>query len=433
MTVPPKPTGRIDGGAPLATVLGATRRRLVGGAAAVCCGAAAGLALFRAPAAAAAPDPLATWPDDLRALWREAWNGVRPDAVTDTHLHLLGHTATAPGRDDAWIHPRTTRPWALGDWLRRQAIERASGVSGAGERLSERYLERLDELWQPFPAGARPLLLAFDAVVDPGGGENLDLTMFTTGDGYAARVAAARHWGWIASIHPDRRDAVERLHAAHAAGARAVKWLPSAQGIDPSATRHAGFYRTMASLGLPLLSHAGEEVAVPGARRHDWVNPLLLRAPLDHGVTVIVAHCASLGEAADLDAPSQPRVPAFDLFARLMDDPSLGQRVRGDLSAVTQVNRSPRVLQTLLQRQDWHHRLLWGSDYPLPAIDWLTSAPRLARHGLLDPALGEPLERLQRLSPLAFDFTLKRCLQFEGQRLAASVFEARALEPGAAP
>jgi mannonate dehydratase len=381
--------------------------------------------LFRAPQALAAVRAPAHWPDEVQALWRVAWSGVRSEAVADVHLHLLGHTDTIPTTDGAWIHPRTTRPWALGEWARRQVIERASGVAGTGPSLSQAYLERLDALWQPFPAGARPVLLAFDAVVTPDGREDLDRTMFVTGNGYAARVARERGWDWIASIHPDRADAIDRLHAAHRDGARAVKWLPSAQGIDPAAPRHARFYRELAALGMPLLSHAGEEVAVPGARRYEWVNPLLLRAPLSHGVTVIVAHCASLGEAADLDAPGQPAVPAFDLFARLMDDPAHGTQVRGDLSAITQVNRRPQVLREVLARTDWHARLLWGSDYPLPAIDWLTSAPRLARHGLLEPALAGPLEHLQALNPLAFDFALKRMLAVDGSRLPATVFEVR--------
>jgi mannonate dehydratase len=399
------------------------RRGAMRAAAGWCCGVSAALATFRAPQALAGVTAPAGWPQPVQDLWLEAWNGVEPPWVADVHLHLLGDTATQPRDDAAWIHPRTTRPWAFGEWVRRRAIEHASGVAGSGPQLSSRYVERLAELWQPFPAGSRPLLLAFDAVIGPDGLEDLDRTMFTTGNAYAAGLARERGWGWIASIHPDRRDAIERLRAARARGARAVKWLPSAQGIDPSQPRHVPFYREMVALGLPLLSHAGEELAVPGAREYDWINPLLLRRPLEQGVNVIVAHCASLGEAVDLDAPGRPRVPAFSLFARLMDDPSLGPRVHGDLSAVTQVNRRPEVLRTLLERRDWHARLLWGSDYPLPAIDWLTSASRLARAGLLDESRVEAIEQLQLLNPLAFDFVLKRTLAAGGSRFAASVFE----------
>jgi uncharacterized protein len=391
----------------------------------LCCGVAAGLGIFQAPEVVAQPVAPADWPAAVRRLWQETWRGVDPAQVIDMHAHLLGHTAAEPTEAGAWIHPRTTSPLAFGDWVRRISIERASGVAGHRARLSERYVERLAELWAPFPAGAAPSLLAFDAVVLPDGRTDLDRTMFCTGNGYAARIAAERGWGWTASIHPHRPDAIARLEAAQAAGARVVKWLPSAMAINPADPAHRPYYRAMERLGLFLLSHAGEEVAVTGAGEYDWINPLLLRAPLEAGVRVIVAHCASLGEAVDLDAPGQPKARAFDLFVRLMEDAAFGHRVYGDLSAVTQINRRPMVLQRLLERRDWHSRLLWGSDYPLPAIGWLTDAHRLADAGLLDEADVEPLERLQTLNPMAFDFALKRRLRRDKSTFSADVFEAR--------
>jgi uncharacterized protein len=418
---PEAPAEAPPDGLPLAS---AARRRFLA-AAPLCCGAAAAIGLFRAPDAQAQPTPPAEWPSDVQALWKLAWAGVEARRVVDVHTHLLGHTAEEPSPDHAWIHPRTNSPFALGDWVRRRAIEHASGVASERERLSERYLERMGELWQPFPAGAAPMLLAFDQAVRADGSADRERTMFCTGDRYAQRVAHLRQWAWAASVHPARPDAIDRLQQAHAAGARVVKWLPSAMAIDPSDARHQRFYRTMAELGLTLLSHAGEEMAVTGAARYDWINPLLLRAPLEAGVRVIVAHCASLGEALDLDAPGKPKVSAFSLFARLMDDPSLGSRVWGDLSAITQINRRTDVLATLLERSDWHARLLWGSDYPLPAIGWLTSPQRLADNQLIDPAEVETLERLQRLNPVAFDFVLKRRLRRDKHTLPAAVFEGK--------
>jgi predicted TIM-barrel fold metal-dependent hydrolase len=405
-----------------ASLAQASRRRFIGNAA--CCGLGAALGLFHVPQALAGPTPPAHWPAPVAALWQRAWQGVAPEQVADVHVHLLGHTAAPPFDDGgAWIHPRSLSPLAFGDWVRRIAIEHASGVTGDRERLSAAYLDRLQSLWADFPTGARPLLLAFDAAVDAQGRPDPDRTMFCTGNGYARDAAAGRGWGWIASVHPDRADAVERLQSAHAGGARAVKWLPSAMGIDPSARRYRRFYREMARLDLPLLSHAGEEKAVTGANAHECVNPLLLRHPLDEGVRVVVAHCATLGQARDLDHPLRPAVPAFELFARLMDDPELGARVQGDFSAVTQVNRSVADLRTLLSRTDWHGRLLYGSDYPLPALPWLTSVARLAGAGLLDAQDVAPLKALQALNPLAFDFALKRSLHWQGVRWPAGAFE----------
>jgi hypothetical protein len=41
---------------------------------------------------------------------------------------------------------------------------------------------------------------------------------------------------------------------------------------------------------------------VKGGNREDFGNPLRLRRPLEQGVRVLVAHCASLGSGLDLDA-----------------------------------------------------------------------------------------------------------------------------------
>ncbi|MEX8500770.1 hypothetical protein, partial [Leptothrix ochracea] len=53
--------------------------------------------------------------------------------------------------------------------------------------------------------------------------------------------------GWVASIHPYREDALQRLDAAIGAGALALKWLPSSMNIDLRAPRLRPFYARMAA------------------------------------------------------------------------------------------------------------------------------------------------------------------------------------------
>ena len=60
------------------------------------------------------------------------------------------------------------------------------------------------------------------------------------------------------SVHPHRPDALQELETWAKRGARFVKWLPNAQGIDPSDPAIDNFYREMKRLGLVLLTHAGE-------------------------------------------------------------------------------------------------------------------------------------------------------------------------------
>ena len=126
-----------------------------------------------------------------------------------------------------------------------------------------------------------------------------------------------------------------------------------------------------------------------GAGRHDLGNPLALRHPLDAGVRVVAAHCASLGESPDLDADADParapRVRNIDLFARLMREPRYAALLHGDLSAVTQANRAGPCPE-ILDAAAWHGRLLNGSDYPLPGIMPIFSVQGFVRAGLLDEA-----------------------------------------------
>jgi hypothetical protein len=364
---------------PTAGAASMNRRRLLG-----CCAALAG-GLFTSLAegarcAAPLPHRLA---HDERVL--AAFDGIDAGALWDVHAHLLGTGDSGSGCRvhadmDAWWHPVEA--------LRKRVILRAACVDAAAPSVDRAYVDRLAELTGGFPAGARWLLYAFDAAVDERGVERPEWTTFHVPDAYA-RDVAARHrerFEWVASIHPLRADALERLDAALAAGARAVKWLPSAMAIDLRDARLRPFYARLASAGAPLIVHCGEERAVPGARRDELGNPLLVRAPLAHGVRVIVAHCASLGEALDLDRRRPTRRPAFELFARVMDEHDGRERLLADVSAVFQTNRRPEVWRTVLGATRWHERLLNGSDYPLPGVGPLYRLRQLVHAGVLAAA-----------------------------------------------
>jgi len=106
-----------------------------------------------------------------------------------------------------------------------------------------------------------------------------------------------------------------------------------------------------------------------GTDTQDLGNPLRLRRALDHGVRVVVAHCASMGQDRDTDRGANgPATDSFELFARLMDEPRFVGRLYGDISAMTQTARAGAPLAQVIQREDWHARLLNGSDYPLPGV-----------------------------------------------------------------
>lgn len=373
----------------------------------------AGYAVWRAwpeqgvlnPCLGPLPDELARHP-----LVLEAWAGLDPAQVWDAHVHLLGDG----GEDaDAWFNP----------------FLEAACLKG-NEQTKGGYVVRLATLSASAPAGARLLLLALDAYHDDSGALRREQTHFFVSNDYCARMAQGNpnRFEWAASVHPYRTDALDELERVQRLGARAVKWIPAAQGIDPAAPRCDRYYEALARLDLPLITHGGTERATPGDDALG--NPLRLRRAMEHGVRVVVAHCATMGEGRDLDVGEHgPWRDNFALFERLMDAPSSAGRLYGDLSAVTQTARAGPALTRIVERAseggDWAGRVLNGSDYPLPAIMPLYSPRHLVDIGLLDAVAAAPLIAIRRHNPLMFDFVLKRNLRSGKHRLSGQVFETR--------
>ena len=357
----------------------------------------------------------------------EAWDGLDPGKVWDAHVHLLG--VGDDGNAGAVFNDgHESLRWPLAA-AQRYFFLNAACIEDDGH-IDRSYVARLQSLCAALPKGAKLMLLALDAWHDANGITAHDRTHLYVGNDYCAAAAAARpeRFEWAASVHPYRPDAVAEVERVKRLGARALKWIPAAQGIDPASAQCDSFYTALVRLDLPLISHAGEERATPG---DDTLgNPLRLRRPLEHGVRVVVAHCASMGASEDLDRGRQGAwTDNFALFERLMDEPGHVGKLFGDLSALTQSARAGVSLKRVLERAgpggDWAGRLLNGSDYPLPAIMPLFSPRQLAEAGYLAVTAVEPLTAIRRHHPLLFDFVLKRHLQYAGKRLAPAIFETR--------
>jgi mannonate dehydratase len=361
------------------------------------------------------------------ALVRAAWEGLDPADVWDAHVHLVGVGDSDSG---VYVNPSMTRPANPLLYARFLFYLNAGCVHDAPGRVDETYVARLLNLVEGMRPGCKAMLFAFDGVVDEHGAEQREHTMFMVPNEYAARVAHAHpaHFEWVASIHPYRADALDRLAVAAARGARAVKWLPNAMMIDPAAPRCRPFFDALARYRLPLITHAGYEAAVHSPEGQALGNPLKLRHALDRSVRVIVAHCASLGSDADLDVgPNGPTVASFELFARLMGEERYVGRLYGEVSAMILRNRVGSPLAQVLERTDWHERLVNGSDYPLPGILPIVSVDGLVRDGFLAAELAGVLREIREHNPLLFDFALKRSLRWRGRAFAPCVFATRAL------
>ncbi len=358
-------------------------------------------------------------------LVRTAWAGLDPTQVWDCHAHLVG---TGDSGSDIWLNPALESMIHPVQYAQRLFFLNAGCAHDAPGRVDQSYVERMHNLLEGMRPGAKLMLFAFDYLYREDGQVDRDNSAFHVPNDYARDIARQhpQFFEWVASIHPYRQDCVEALARAAADGARAIKWLPAAQGMNPASPLCDRFFAALAKLDLPLITHAGEERAVHGGNTQHFGNPLLLRRALDHGVRVVVAHCGSMGQDRDLDrGENGPHVDSFELFARLMDDPVYGPKLNGDISAMTQLNRAGPALETVLQRDDWHGRLLNGSDYPLPGVMPLFSVTFMVQLGLIPAKAAPVLTEIRKHNPLLFDFVLKRHLVSNGKSFAPSIFTTR--------
>jgi mannonate dehydratase len=355
-------------------------------------------------------------------LVRQAWEGIDPSQFWDSHSHLIG---TGDSGSGIFVNPATDSLLNPGQYARRLFFLNAGCVHDAAGSVDRAYVERIRNLIDGMRPGVKLLLYAFERAYDERGEPDVPHTMFHIPNAYA-RDVAKRHpesFEWAASIHPYRKDALEALEQAKRDGALAVKWLPSAMGIDPASPQCDRFYVSLNKLNLPLIAHGGLERAVLGREAHDFSNPLRLRRALDAGVRVVVAHCASMGEDRDLDRGANgPYVESFSLFVRIFEK---YRNAYGDISAMTQVNRAGPALARVVENEAWHARLLNGSDYPLPGVMPIFSVDYLVSLKMIEARAADVLREIRLHNPLLFDFVLKRNLRSNGKELAAGVFQTR--------
>ena len=122
--------------------------------------------------------------------------------------------------------------------------------------------------------------------------------------------------------------------------------------FDPADEKLEPFYRKMAELNMPLLSHTGMEKSFPDAN-DELSDPRRLELALNSGVTVIAAHIATTGKSQGQDN-FERILPMFDEYKNLY----------ADISSLTQINKLG-YLAKALKRPFLTERMIYGTDWPL--------------------------------------------------------------------
>ena len=309
----------------------------------------------------------------------------------DAHIHIVGNGLRGSG---CWLK--------LGFWHRPLAAYMLRhiglGVSTSAPEFDEAYANHLAKLVRESSLGAA-VILAQEEVYDAHG-RKLGFGSFHVPNDYVLKLAR-EHEEFLpaVSIHPARADALDELERCLAAGAVMLKLLPNCHNVDANDSRYKKFWECMAAAKLPLLAHTGGEHTVPVFDKK-LSDPRTLRLPLECGVIVIAAHCATKSGLFDPEY--------FHVF-----DEMLGRHpnLYGDTSAFNVPIRGRHIRACL--REPLASRLVHGSDYPVPVaghwawmqrfVDWKDHR-RCARIGnvlerdyQLKVAMGFPPEHFTRI------------------------------------
>lgn len=368
------------------------------------------------------PADIGNLSEPAKALVASAKKGIDPDLFVDYHAHALSIGSSGNGS-------------YLGEPLTETIMGRIVAAlykSGAGIKddahADQQFVDRLLSLRRHSGLGGKTHLLAYDQSYFPDGSVDSAATMFYIPNDYVVHLSERYpdHLVPVISVHPHHPNAINEIEKWGAKGVRWLKWSAPMMEIAPGDPSLEAFYLAMKAHDMTLLSHGGPYSLANEHSQH-FGNPLYLRLPLSLGVKVVVAHSASGGVCEDLDDDQRPDVPCFDLFVRMLDEPSYDGLLFGDVSAVLNSSHLGEPLLFLLSHPELHDRLIYGSDYPGPAIRSVIDLADIVEQGFVTEQESELLNEIYDYNPLLFDFVMQRIVRHpqSAGRFSDSIFQKR--------
>jgi predicted TIM-barrel fold metal-dependent hydrolase len=299
----------------------------------------------------------------------------------DMHFHVVGDGKDIRNTDnDVYLNLDDNHHWftrILSNLVEEDLKQMGADFNQDGKISTREYINLAIKLLESSEEIDGIVLLAVDAVYTPRKGTldeiKTDLWVSNrflnqTVTALNERLAPAlpdKKFFFGASVSPNRKDwEAELEYVLNQTEAVLVKLIPSTQHINLKDVKHKEFFKTLARHNMPLLCHVGPEYSFPeGIRQRQLDNFRHLEMPLECGVTVIAAHCAT---------PVFPVIDRNDIqaFHTFMKEANGDGKVRlwGDTSALslsTRITFVPEIVERFPSA--W---LVHGSDFPIPIDGW---------------------------------------------------------------
>jgi predicted TIM-barrel fold metal-dependent hydrolase len=168
------------------------------------------------------------------------------------------------------------------------------------------------------------------------------------------------------SINPRRQNALELIDEQVEKGCQGAKFLQNYWGVDLNDERWIPYYEKLKQHDLPLIIHIGSEYSISSHPAYERVD--MLNLPLATGLKVIAAHMG-LGRVNHKlrvwnNLSKNPRYFDSDYY-QLLEMLEIHPNLYADISAILAPLRA-RALRHLSQQSSVHHKILFGTDYPVP-------------------------------------------------------------------
>lgn len=345
----------------------------------------------------------------------------------DIHCHVIGNGININNVDnDVYLYADDNQllfTRILANLIEEDLEKMEADLNRDGIISTHEYFELLYRLFSSSEEIDGVVLLALDAVYDPETGE-LDeqkTDLWVSNRFLSCKVIELnnrlqaeadpekrkKRFFFGASVSPNRKDWRSELeYVLNQTDAVLVKLIPSTQHINLKDKRHTNFYNALSAANIPLLCHVGPEYSFPeGIRNKHLDNYKYLEKPLECGVTVIAAHCAS------------PVFPVIDKdvmkdFYTFMQDYNIDGKIRlwADTSALSLSTRIPyikEIVETFPAR--W---LVHGTDFPIPFDGW-THLPFVTQ----DITPKEYIDICKTKNPFDRDIKIKQAHRFSNSIL----------------
>jgi predicted TIM-barrel fold metal-dependent hydrolase len=281
---------------------------------------------------------------------------------TDIHIHIA-----ARQRPDCKVSDQMLAMPAFAYMIGANGINPVELIQHFDKTISSHILGVL----QSAPSVEKGVLLAIDWVFKDDGTRDDARSHFVVSNDYVRELAKQNKVLFGASVNPSRGEKAGMLELERCLDKTVgptpvlLKWVPNAQAIDPNPKdhRHDWFYKALAANDLPLLCHTGPEWAIPVPQGDQVLgDPSLLQRALDLRVKVIAAHAATRFFPTD----------QYDYVDKLASMMKNSPNLYADLSAMCVWCRE---FDTIKRVKDHipAHRMILGSDYPIPVNDMLLS------------------------------------------------------------